>query len=83
MAHTYGELHCIQLALAIEGLPPVDKVLRLAVETGSDREVQAITVIECDEGGEVKNTFSVPLNLQPSNITPLQAPAVSLPPVNR
>jgi len=80
LAHTYGELHHIQLSLEIEGLPPLDKVLRLAVETGIDREASTISVVESDETGEVKNTFSVPLYAEISNVTSIQAPPVNLPP---
>jgi hypothetical protein len=80
LAHTFGELHCIQLALEIEGLPPLDKILRLAVETSASREVSVISVVESDESGEVKNTFGIPLYAEVPGVTPMQTPPVSLPP---
>lgn len=80
-ALTYGELHCIQLSLALEGMPPIDRVLRLAVETGPDREVAAVTLVECDEQGDVKNAYSIPLRRENVNVVIMQAPAVDLPPV--
>ena len=78
-AHTFGELHCIQLSLELEGMPPIDRVLRLAVETGPDRQVTAITLVECDERGDVKNSYNIPLRRENPNIVLMQAPAVDLP----
>ncbi len=79
LASTFGELRHLQTAFAIEGLRPLDKILRLAVETDATREVSNITFVEMDEAGNVTETFSIPFDAERGNVTPLQAKAVSLP----
>jgi hypothetical protein len=81
LGHTYGELRHIQFSLDLGNRPPVDRVLRLAVETGVDREVSAITLVECNEASEIENTFSIPFEARINNVMSMQAPAVDLPPV--
>jgi hypothetical protein len=76
---TFGELHHLQAALAIEGLRPVDKILRLAVETDGGREVSVVSFVEMDEAGNVTETFIIPFEIEPANISPLQARPVDLP----
>jgi hypothetical protein len=75
---TFGELHHLQRTLQIEGLRPVDKVLRLAVEP--DRtEVCRVTFVEMDEAGNVTETYRIPLVVEEAKVTPLQAKPVDLP----
>lgn len=77
---TYGELHQLQTALEIEGLRPLDKTLRLAVETDASREVSGVSFVEMDEAGNVTETYGIPFDIELSNITPIQVKPVDLPP---
>jgi hypothetical protein len=82
LASTYGEIHHVQTSLDIEGLRPLDKILRLAVETGASRDVSAVTLVEVDEGGNVTETFAIPFNaeIETGKISSLQAKPVNVPP---
>jgi hypothetical protein len=77
---TYGELHQLQTALEIEGLRPLDKILRLAVETDASREVSDVSFVETDEAGNVTETYRIPFDIEATNITPIQVKPVDLPP---
>ena len=77
---TYGEIHQRQMALKLDGMPSIDGVLRLAVETGATGEVVAVTLVEMDESHTVTETYAVPLDGDASRVVPMQAKAVSLPP---
>jgi hypothetical protein len=80
LASTYGEIHHVQAVLDIEGLRPIDKILRLAVETGSTREVSSVTLVEVDEAGNVTETYVVPFaDADAGKVSQLQAKAVTLP----
>jgi len=78
---TYGELHHLQTVLALEGLRPLDRILRLAVETDATREVSNVTLVEMDEAGNVTDTYTIPFDVEQANVTLLQAKPVELPPV--
>ncbi len=78
---TFGELQHLQLCLEIEGLRPIDNILRLAVETDATREVSAVTLVELDDAGNALSVYPVPLDGVIQNVTPIQAPTVDLPPV--
>jgi hypothetical protein len=76
---TYGELHHLQRTLQIEGLHPLDKVLRLAVEPDTT-EVCQVTFVEVDEGGNVTETYRIPMEAEEKKVTLLEAKPVDLPP---
>ena len=79
----FGELQQQQLALAIEGLRPLDKILRLAVETSQTGEVSAIKLVELDDVGNPTGIYSIPLGaMRPSNVAILESKPVSLPPIS-
>lgn len=79
---TFGELHYLQMCLQIEGLRPVDNILRLAVETSpATLEVSTVTVVEVDDAGNPLAVYAIPLAQPPaSNITIMQAKPVELEP---
>jgi hypothetical protein len=74
---TFGELHHLQGTLHIEGLRPIDKILRLAVEPDA-AEVCRVTFVEVDEAGNVTETYRIPLDAG-RKVTLLQAKPVDLP----
>ena len=76
---TFGELHHLQTALAIEGLRPVDKILRLAVETDGAREVSIVSFVEVDEAGNVTETYTIPFDKEHPKVSPLESKPVDLP----
>jgi len=81
---TFGELHYLQGSLPLEGLRPLDKVLRLAVETNSKRQVSTVTFVETDEVGNVTETYAIPFDAEAGEsgkVTPLQAKPFDLSPV--
>jgi hypothetical protein len=78
---TDGEHDAYQLRLEFDDLPPVDTILRLAIEVGPTREASAITLVEIDEYKEVVGQYSIPFGALVSNVTPMLASPVSLPPV--
>jgi len=78
---TFGEIHHLQLCLQLEGIRPLDKVLRFAVETSpATLEVTAVSVVEVDKAGSPVGVYEIPLKQrQESNVAVLQAPPVELP----
>jgi hypothetical protein len=82
LASTFGEIHHVQASLDIEGLRPLDKILRLAVETGTSQNVSAVTLVEVDEAGNVTETFVIPFSveIEAGRISSFQAKPVVLPP---
>ncbi|MGB9256333.1 MAG: hypothetical protein WCC25_15960 [Candidatus Korobacteraceae bacterium] len=79
---SYGEIHQIQLCLDLDqGFPPVDGVLRLAVETDGSGEVLAVTLVEVDKGGNAKNSWQIPVDPAQCNVISIQTPPVEFPPV--
>ena len=79
---TFGELHHLQMCLKLEGLRPVDKVLRFAVETSAATlEVTTVSVVEVDRAGNPVAVYQVPLeHRRQTKITVLQAPPIALAP---
>jgi hypothetical protein len=78
---TPGEERAIQLSFEFEGLPALDTVLRLAVEVDSTRHAASVSLVEIDEFKEVVGVFRIPFESQlKTNITPMKAPPVSMPP---
>jgi len=70
------------MCFEIEGLRPLDNILRLAVETNPAMlEVSMISVVEADDAGNPVAVYSVPLEQpQARNITVMQTRPVELPP---
>jgi len=79
LATTFGEVRQLQWALKIDGLRPIDRVLRIAVETDAQGETTDITLVEVDEAGNVTNSYLIPLAIAKSNVIPAQARAIDLP----
>jgi hypothetical protein len=78
---TPGEEHAIQLSFEFEGIPALDTILRLAVEVDSTRHAGSISLVEIDEFKEVVGVYRIPFESQlKTNITPMKAPPVSIPP---
>jgi hypothetical protein len=80
LQQTFVELHQQQLALQIDGLRLVDRVLRLAVEIDATGEVENIILVEMDTAGTVTETYRVPLDDEAGKVTPLQLRPVELGP---
>jgi hypothetical protein len=76
---TFGELRQQQLVFDIEGIRIIDKILRVAIETYSNGETATISVVEMDKGGVVTGTYTIPAEIEVSNVMPLQAKPVDLP----
>jgi hypothetical protein len=78
---TYGELHHRQMSFEMEGLPPLDTTLRLAVEVDpATRLVSSVIFVEMDESGNITQTYAIPFDLEPDRVTPMQAKPIDLPP---
>jgi hypothetical protein len=78
---TYGELHHRQMLLQMEGLPPVDKTLRLAVEVDrGTRQVSGVSFVEMDDASNITETFAIPFDVEPGSVIPMQVQPVNLPP---
>jgi hypothetical protein len=77
---TFGELQHLQSMLPIEGLRTLDKILRLAIETDSQREVTSVTLVEMDQSGQATEKYSIPFDVIQSNVEPLQVKPIDLPP---
>ncbi|MGI4829833.1 MAG: hypothetical protein ACRYFU_16805 [Janthinobacterium lividum] len=80
LTHSDGEIAAIQLCLALEGTPVGDTVVRLAVAVGADLEVSSISLVEIDEYMEPIAVYRVPVQVHVTNVVPMQAPPVSMPP---
>jgi hypothetical protein len=76
---SFLELRQQELALTIDGLPALPKILRLAVETGPERQVSNVILVELEEDGEPIAQYTVPTGLGAVNVMPMQAEAVVLP----
>lgn len=80
---SYGEVHHHQLRLDLGEAPPIDGVLRLAVETDGFGEVSAVTLVEVDSEGHPTGAYEIPLggSAASTNVLSIQPPPVDLPPV--
>jgi hypothetical protein len=78
MITTFGELQQRQL---FEGLRPLDRILRLAVETDREGRVSTVKLVELDEAGEATGVYLVPFGVPLSNAVPLESAPIHLPPV--
>ncbi len=79
---SFGELHHLQMCLELEGLRPLDNVLRLAVETSPmTLEVITVSVVEVDTARNPIATYQIPLRHRAAQpVTLLQAKPVELAP---
>lgn len=78
---TFGELRHLQLCLEIDGLPPIDNILRLAIETDAvTREVSRVTLVEMNSAGEPTGVWEIPDESTATNVIPIQTPPIDLPP---
>lgn len=87
---TDGELNHLQLALKLDGLRPIDTILRFAVETDAERQVTGIILVESDEVGNVTNVYAIPVvaataksNIVPAQSAPIDLPAPTLEPLEK
>jgi hypothetical protein len=78
---TYAELHQQQLALELGIVIPKDQILRLAVETDPTRQVSSVILVEMDQSGNPTGSYSIPFDIEPTNVVPLQSKGVDLPPL--
>jgi len=81
LAHTPGEEQHIQTCFEFAGLPPVDTVLRLAVEVDAARQASSIVFVEIDSHKDVIGKYRIPHTRQVAQIMPMQAPPVNLAPI--
>jgi hypothetical protein len=72
---TFGELAQRQL---FENLRPLDKILRLAVETNREGFVSTVKLVELDEAGEPTGVYLIPFDVASSNVTPLESKPINL-----
>jgi hypothetical protein len=80
LSTTFAEIRQLQWVLKLDGLRPIDKILRIAVETNQEGETTGITLVEVDEVGNVTNSYAIPLAIAMSNLIPAQAPAIDVKP---
>jgi hypothetical protein len=82
LASTFGEIHHVQAALDIDGLRPLDKILRLAIEPVATSDVYTVTLVEVDEAGNVTETFVIPFvgEVETGKVSPLESKPVDVPP---
>jgi hypothetical protein len=73
---TFGELLQRQL---FEGLHPLDKILRLAVETDREGHVTTVKLVELDQAGESTGIYLIPREVRPGNVTVLESKPIHLP----
>lgn len=78
---TGGEESAYQLRIQFDDLPAVDTILRLAIDVDVTREAAAVTLVEIDENKEVVGQYHIQYDLRSSNVKPMLAPPVSMPPV--
>jgi hypothetical protein len=81
LTHSQGEELYIQACFEFEGLPTVDTILRLAVDVDATQHVASVSLVEINELKEVIGTYRIPFSVANANVTLMQAPPVSMPPV--
>jgi hypothetical protein len=74
---TYGELLQRQL---FDGLRPLDKILRIAIETDRAGRVSTAKLVELDEVGQATGVYLIPLVATRPNVTPLEGKSIHLDP---
>jgi hypothetical protein len=80
IAQTFDELRHRQFVLAIDGLAPIDTILRLAVEPDVTREVGTVTLVEMNEDGRPTNGYVVPFDIARGQVLTFETKPAQLPP---
>ena len=75
---TFGELKQRQL---FEGLRPLDRILRLAIETDSEGRASTVKLVELDEAGEATGVYLIPFGVADRNAIPLESKPIHLEPL--
>lgn len=75
---TYGELLQRQL---FQDLRPLDKILRIAIETDTEGRVSSAKLVELDEAGEATGVYLIPFGAVRPNVVPLESKAIHLEPI--
>ena len=75
---TFGEL--LQRQLFPE-FRPLDKILRIAIETDREGRVSSAKLVELDEAGEATGVYVIPFGAARPNVVRLESKAVHLEPV--
>jgi hypothetical protein len=75
---TYGELLQRQL---FPDLRPLDKILRIAIETNLEGRVSGAKLVELDEAGEATGVYEIPFGAARSNVVPLESKPIHLEPI--
>jgi hypothetical protein len=75
---TYGELLQRQL---FQDFRPLDKILRIAIETDREGRVSSAKLVELDEAGEATGVYVIPFGAARPNVVPLESKAVHLEPI--
>jgi hypothetical protein len=75
---TYGELLQRQL---FQDLRPLDKILRIAIETDREGRERTAKLVELDEAGEATGVYVIPFGAARPNVVPLESKAIHLAPV--
>ena len=76
---TYAELNQQQMAFEFEGLPCLDRVVRIAVETDVSGDVSQVSLVELEEFGTITGLYRISLVKTVNKVKSLQARAVTLP----
>lgn len=78
---THAERMARQMAFEFEGIPALDRFLRIAVDTNALGEADRVALVEFDEVGSLLNVYLIPTGTA-SRITqfPTRKEGVSLPP---
>ena len=69
-----------QMLFEVDGVP--FRRYRLAIEDDSAGKVKSVTLVEFDSTGALINEYTIPFDLAPSKVLPLQAKGVSLAPIS-
>ncbi|MHB8412982.1 MAG: hypothetical protein ACYDDI_13700 [Candidatus Acidiferrales bacterium] len=77
MAVTYGEL--LQREL-FKDLIPLDKILRIAIETNAEGRVSTAKLVELNDAGKPTNVYLIPFDAAASNVVPLAKKPVDVGP---
>ena len=80
---TFAEIKQLQMAFKSgfeRLLRPVDKIFRIAVEADRQGETTDISWVEVDDAGNVTNSYVIPPVVGKSNVAPVQAAPIELPP---
>ena len=72
---TYGELLQRQL---FKDLRPLDKILRIAVETDREGRASTVKLVELDEAGEATGIYVIPFAVTPSKVVPIESKPIEV-----